>query len=301
MYEDKLERFPLSVAIQGGYGAFHEIAARKFFEGEYIEIVPCDTFEDLFDALEDGQADCAMMAIENSVAGSILANYRLLHNSRVKIYGELYLRIKQNLMAFPGQTIDDIQEIRSHDIALQQCQQFITPLRKRGARIVVSKDTALSAKEIKEEELLGVAAIASTLAADMYGLEILAEDVEMIYENFTRFLMITNKQHIKELHKIITRHKNKASICFRLPHEEGILSKVLSVIAFYKINLSKIQSLPVIGGEGEYFFYIDLVFDEYERYEWAINAIKPLTKGLEVLGEYQQGEKYIDTKFSKKA
>lgn len=280
----------LSVAIQGGLGAFHEIAARKFFNGTSIELVTCETFEDLFSQLSDGNVHCGVVAIENSVAGSILLNYNLLRRSNLQIAAEVYLRIVQNIVALPGQQIDDLREIHSHPIAIQQCSVFLDHLRQRGVKVVETNDTALSAKYIAENSLAGFGAIASSLAAEMYGLEVLAEGVEADKANFTRFLLVTANEHVLSLERIANQVVDKASLCFSLPHQSGSLSQVLSVLAFYSMNLTKIQSLPIVGKAWQYSFLIDLVFTDFQRYRMALDAIRPLTEQLEILGEYEHGE-----------
>ncbi len=282
------------VAIQGVSGAFHEIASRQYFKNEELEIVQCLTFNDLFDALLFGQAEYGVIAIENSLVGSIIPNYALLRESKLKILGEVFLRIEQNLMVLKGQKIETIKEIYSHPMALEQCLEFLNPLRRIGVRILDAEDTALSAKRIADEKLQGVAAIASDLAAEMYGLEIINKSIETNKKNFTRFLVISNDANYL-LHKEGLK-VNKSSLCFRLPDEEGVLSQVLSVLAFYKINLSKIQSLPVVGVEWEYLFYVDLVFKNHKKYKQALSAITPLTRELTILGEYQKGFRPIENR-----
>lgn len=277
----------ISVAIQGVSGAFHEIASRQYFKGQQLEMIQCLSFNDLFDALLFGKADYGVLAIENTVVGSIIPNYALLRDSKLKVLGEVFLRIEQHLIVFKGEKLENIKEIYSHKMAIEQCLNFLNPLRRSGVRILDAEDTALSAKRIADGKLKGVAAIASDLAAKIYGLEIIKRGIETNKKNFTRFLVISNEENYEAHLKNI--QKNKASLYFRLPHEEGSLSQVLSVLAFYKINLSKIQSLPVVGKEWEYLFYIDLTFSEYEKYKQALTAILPLTKELSILGEYQKG------------
>ncbi len=281
----------ISVAIQGGFGAFHEIAANEFFNGINIEIVPCETFSDLFNELQDKKVDCGIVAMENSVAGSLLQNLTLLRESGLSIMGEQYLRVVQNLIALPGQTLEDIREIHSHPIAIQQSNVFLNELRRKGVKIIDSADTALSVKWIRDENLVGVGALGSELAAQMYDMEILRREVETNKRNFTRFQIITESDKVKELEQIANQTINKSTLCFSLHHEEGRLSQVLSVLSFYKMNLTKIQSLPIIGIEWEYFFYIDLVFTDYTRYMQALEAVKPLTEQLQILGEYQNGQR----------
>lgn len=279
-----------SIAIQGGPGAFHEMAARKFFEGNEIEILPCETFEELFYELSRGAIDYGVVAIENSVAGSILHNYNLLRKSGLQITGEVYLRVVQNLMALPGQRLENLREIHSHPVAIQQCHVFLDKLRRKGVRIVETSDTALSAKWIGENKLPGYGALASRLAAEMYGLEVLEEGVEADKANFTRFLIVTDKQQPVNHQETYDLPTDKSSVCFSLPHEAGSLSHVLSVLAFYNINLTKIQSLPIVGKAWEYFFLADLMFTNYPRYRMALDAIRPLTDQFEILGEYIHGE-----------
>jgi prephenate dehydratase len=291
-----LKQNVISVAIQGGFGAFHEIAARQFFENINIEIVPCETFTDLFNELQDKKVDCGIVAMENSVAGSLLQNHTLLRESGLSIMGEQYLRVVQNLIALPGQTIDDLREIHSHPIAIQQCHVFLNELRRKGVKIIDSVDTALSVKWIREENLLGVGALGSDLAAEMFGMEILKREVETNKRNFTRFQIITESDTVKELEQIANQEINKATLCFSLHHEEGRLSQVLSVLSFYNMNLTKIQSLPIVGVEWEYFFYIDLIFKDYNRYQQSLEAIRPLTEHLQILGEYQNGQRPPENK-----
>ncbi|NTW24075.1 MAG: prephenate dehydratase [Lentimicrobium sp.] len=279
----------ISIAIQGGPGAFHEMASRKFFEGNEIEIQPCETFEELFYELSRGSIDFGVVAIENSVAGSILHNYNLLRKSGLQITGEVYLRIVQNLMALPGQRIENLREIHSHPVAIQQCNVYLDNLRRKGVRIVESSDTALSAKWISDNKLAGYGALASRLAAEMYGLEVLEEGVEADKANFTRFLIVASSQRNNSHSGLADSAIDKASVCFSLPHEAGSLSQVLSVLAFYNMNLTKIQSLPIVGKAWEYFFLADLMFTSYQRYRMALDAIRPLTDQFEILGEYMHG------------
>ncbi len=280
-YQDELK-----VAIQGVEGAFHDMAARKYFHRYKLDVIPCDTFKDAFYAVNSKKADMAMVAIENSLAGSLLPNYTLLKNSGLVIAGEIYLRIEQNLMALAGQSIDDITEIHSHPLAIIQCDEFLDPLRKKGVKVIDSIDTALSARWISENNLKGIAALASDLAAEMYKLEILQKGVETNKRNFTRFLALAPQEIIPQLQKARIRKPDKASISFTLPHQTGSLSQILSVLAFYKINLTKIQSAPIIGTEWEYFFYLDLLFEDYAMYYKALDAIRPLIDQWQNLGEY---------------
>jgi prephenate dehydratase len=276
------------VAIQGGFGAFHEIAALHYFKNDHIEIVPANTFKDLFKSLRMNHADLGIMAIENSLAGSILPNYGLLQESNMKIIGEIYLRIKQNLVALPGQTINDIKEVYSHPMAILQCQMFFNNY--PHIKLVDSIDTALSAKEIFDNKLKGVAAIASKLAAEKYKLKIIEEGIETNKTNYTRFLILADKKTMNP-HNI---QANKASIYFALAHEIGSLSKILSILSYYNINLTKIQSMPIMGREWEYQFYIDLTFNDYKWYRQSLDAIRPFTSDFGIMGEYQKGRTVIE-------
>lgn len=272
------------VAIQGVSGAFHEIAAREFFKDEEIEILACLTFKDLFKALAQDETLLGIVAIENTIAGSLLQNHNLLRDSGCLVVGEHKLRIEHNLVALPGQHIEDIKEVHSHPIALMQCVDFLDQY--HHIRAIESDDTALSAKEIAENKVIGNAAICSTLAAEKYGLEIIAKGIETNKRNFTRFLIIAEPSLAKELIAGVTL--NKASLVFTLPHEEGSLAKVLSILSFYHINLTKIQSLPIIGEEWKYQFYINLTFSDYDRYRQSLDAIIPLTRDFQILGEYKE-------------
>jgi prephenate dehydratase len=279
----------MKIAMQGVRGAFHEIAIRKYFNGNDYDVVPCTSFNELFDTLRFEKADYGMVAIENSIVGSILPNYTLLRESGLRILGEVYLRIEQHLLALPGQTIGDIRKVYSHPMAIQQCREFLTPMRRNGVQLVDSEDTALSAKWISEGNMSGVAAIASRLAAKLYGLDILAESIETNKMNFTRFLIVSHEENYQSHRN--GNPVNKASLCFVLPHQQGRLSEVLSVLSFYKINLSKIQSLPIVGQEWEYLFYVDVDFSNYEKYRQSLDAIRPLLGELTIFGEYEKGGK----------
>jgi prephenate dehydratase len=275
------------IVIQGGYGAFHEIAANYYFEGEEIEILPRLTFKDVMKSLKKNNADFGIMAIENSIAGSILPNYSLLQDSRMKIIGEIYLRIEQNLVVLPGQKIEQIHEVYSHPMAILQCQDFFDQY--PHIRLIESIDTALSAKDIREKELKGIGAIASGLAAEKYQLEIIAAGIETNKKNYTRFLIIGENNHGKSAALPI----NKASIHFALAHKIGSLSKILSVLSYYEINLTKIQSMPIIGKDWEYQFYVDVEIEDYSLYQKSLEAIKPFTSTLGILGEYQKGRSIL--------
>ncbi len=272
------------VAIQGVKGAFHEIAALEYFSEEEIEIVPCNTFKELFSLIDDDESVLGAVAIENTIAGSLLQNHDLLRQSGCLIIGEHKLRIEHHLAVLPGQKIEDIKEVHSHPIALMQCEDFLE--QHNHLLAVESLDTALSAKDIAEKNIKGRAAICSRLAAEMYGLEIIAEGIETNKRNFTRFLIVAKPDLAYKLNRGM--ELNKSTIVFTLPHEEGSLSKILTILSFYQMNLTKIQSLPIIGREWEYQFYAALTFDNYERYRQSLEAIKPLTREFQILGEYRE-------------
>ena len=277
------------VAIQGVAGCYHDIAAHNYFEGEEIEIVPCETFRDEITMIKKDPSILGMMAIENTIAGSLLQNHELIRESGLCVIGEYKLRISHSLVALPGSTIEDITEVNSHPIALMQCTEFLDTM--PHAKVVEKDDTADSARWISENQLKGHAAICGKYAAKIYNMEVLAEGIETNKRNFTRFLAITDRWTADEMIK--DNDKNKASLVFALPHSSGSLSKVLSVLSFYDMNLTKIQSLPIIGREWEYMFYIDLTFVDYTRYRQALDAIRPLTKDLQILGEYAEGKQSV--------
>jgi prephenate dehydratase len=274
------------IAVQGWHGSFHDIAARNYFKAD-VEIVPCDSFPKLFEKIENDEADFIVMAIENSVAGSILPNYALIRDSDVSVTGEIFLRIQQNLMVLPGQKIEDLKEVHSHPMAIAQSRKFFDQY--PDIKLIESVDTASSAKMIQDGHLKGVGAIAGKLAATTYDLEIIAESIETNHTNYTRFLVLNKK----DKSNYMTIEPNKATICFTLPHKPGSLSHILSVLAFYDLDLTKIQSLPILGKEWQYLFYVDVKMTDYERYQQALNAVKPLADSFEILGEYRIGEKII--------
>lgn len=267
------------VTIQGIAGCFHETAAHRFY-GSDIEVIECDSFEMLFERLEKEPSLLGVAAIENTIAGSLLTNHALLLKSGVRVIGEQKIRISHVLCALPGERLDQIEEVRSHPIALMQCGEFLKRL--PSARIVERDDTAGSAREIAQGNLRHTAAICGADAARLYGLEILAPAIETNPHNFTRFLMLAHEGQYRLDEATI----NKASFQFTLPHTQGSLSKILTVLSFYDINLTKIQSLPIIGREWEYQFYIDVTFDNYARYRQSVEAVRPLTSDFVVLGEY---------------
>lgn len=274
------------VAIQGALGSFHDIAAHQYFNDEEVELICCATFEEVFDNVLHDNKVIALCAIENTIAGSLLHNYELLKQSGLQVVGEHKLRISHSFVCLPEEDWNDITEVNSHPIALMQCREFLN--RHPAIKVVEAEDTALSAELIKKGNLKGHAAICSKAAAQLYGMKVLEEGIETNKHNFTRFLVVADPWQVDELNRHRRNEVNKASLVFSLPHEEGSLSQVLSILSFYHINLTKIQSLPIIGREWEYQFYVDVVFDNVLRYKQSIIAITPLTKELKILGEYEQ-------------
>ena len=261
------------IAIQGVLGSYHDIAAHKYFKDENIELICCNTFEEVFAQMKQDENVLGVVAIENTIAGSLLHNYELLRDSGATIIGEHKLRISHSIMCLPGEDWGTLTEVNSHPVALAQCRDFLQ--HHPQLKVVETEDTAASARDIKE-------------AAELYGMKILQEGIETNKHNFTRFLVVCDPWIADDLR--VRPKLNKSSIVFSLPHNEGSLSQVLSIFSFYKINLTKIQSLPIIGREWEYMFYVDVMFNDYLRYKQSIDAVTPLTKALKILGEYAEGE-----------
>lgn len=275
------------VTIQGIHGCYHDAAARNFFKDEEIETIPCETFPEMFNTLRNDASLYGIVAIENTIAGSILPNHELLRQSNLQIIGEYKMHISHVLAALPGDTLESITEVNSHPMALMQCEQFLQ--RHPHIKMVEKFDTAGSAREISEKHLAHHAAICGKYAAELYGLNILAEDIQTIKRNFTRFLIVADPATASD-GASSRPQRNKASIVFTLPHTQGSLSKVLTIFTFYDINLSKIQSLPILGREWEYRFYINLTFSDYMRFNQSIDAVKPLINDFKILGEYDEFE-----------
>lgn len=275
------------VTIQGIHGCYHDAAARNFFKDEEIETIPCETFPEMFNTLRNDASLYGIVAIENTIAGSILPNHELLRQSNLQIIGEYKMHISHVLAALPGDTLESITEVNSHPMALMQCEQFLQ--RHPHIKMVEKFDTAGSAREISEKHLAHHAAICGKYAAELYGLNILAEDIQTIKRNFTRFLIVADPATASD-GASSRPQRNKASIVFTLPHTQGSLSKVLTIFTFYDINLSKIQSLPILGREWEYRFYINLTFSDYMRFKQSIDAVKPLINDFKILGEYDEFE-----------
>ncbi|MEL7423074.1 MAG: prephenate dehydratase [Bacteroidota bacterium] len=276
---------PLRVGIQGYTGAFHEIATRRFFPDRPLNIVPAHTFPELITSLLDGsEMDIGLMAIENTLAGSLMANYRLLLENAVRIVGEVFLRIEQNLLVLPGVKIEELQEVHSHPVAIAQCREFFRQY--PHIQLVETVDTALSAREVQENSWRHVGAIASNLAADVYDLETLAAGIETNKQNHTRFLVLERDRGQQPSAKA-----NKVSVSFTVDHTVGSLYKVLAVLSAYNVNLTKIQSAPIIGKPWEYLFFIDFMAEGNMGWEQALDAIRPITHELHLLGAYVQGVK----------
>lgn len=270
------------IAIQGIHGSFHDIAAHQYFANDEIELICCNTFEGIFREMRDDYSRLGLMAIENTIAGSLLHNYELLRESGITIIGEHKLHIEHSIMCLPEDDWDTITEVNSHPVALMQCRNFLS--QHPSMKLVEVEDTAGAAEMISRKQLRGHAAICHAGAAPLYGMKVLENRIEDNKHNYTRFLLLSDpwaadKQ--RDVHKT-----NKSSIVFALPHEEGSLSQVLSIFSFYKINLTKIQSLPIIGREWEYLFYVDVTYDDYVRYRQSIDAVRPLLRELKILGEY---------------
>lgn len=270
------------IAIQGIKGSFHDIAAHQYFKGEDIELICCDTFERVFDEMRHEGSLFALVAIENTIAGSLLHNYELLLESGLTVVGEHKLQIEHSIMCLPEDDWDTLSEVNSHPVALMQCYRFLK--NHPGLRVVEDDDTAGAAEHISSRHLKGHAAICHKDAAPLYGLKVLEEGIQDNKHNFTRFLVLTDPWNAELVRD--ARLCNKCSLVFSLPDDEGCLSQVLSIFSFYKINLTKIQSLPIIGREWEYLFYIDVTYDDYVRFHQSLDAIKPLTRELKNLGEY---------------
>ncbi|MBY5958310.1 prephenate dehydratase [Membranicola marinus] len=270
------------ISIQGFPGAFHHIAAANY-EGSPVEVVGRHTFDEVItDVMNDDTIDYGMMAIENSIAGTLLRNYSLIQNSGVKIVGETYLRIKQNLLALPGTQLKDLKEVHSHPIALAQCEQFFSQY--PDVQLVSTYDTAESAYDISQNGNNQIGAIASSLAGEMYHLEMLAESIETNKQNYTRFLVLDDHMPDQQFDKI--------SISFRVSHAIGSLYKALENLSLNKCNLTKIQSVPILGEPWQYLFFADFVLAQPERLDEIIDELSQHARGVRVLGKYKEGQHY---------
>jgi len=269
------------IAIQGIAGSFHEDAARRYFEDE-IQVVECKTFTSVCNLIDSDEVSIAVMAIENSIAGSLLQNYALIRDYHLKVIGEIYIHIQMNLMANPGVSKADIKTIYSHPIAIKQCSEYLERYFP-DAKMIENQDTAASGKLVHDMKLMDAAAIGNQRTSEIYELEILDTGLETNSKNYTRFLILSK-------HALPNALSNKASLCFEVGHYYGALANVLNTFAENKINLTKIQSVPIIGKPNEYTFHIDVEWDSVENYEKALHAILKNVSSLSVLGEYVRGE-----------
>mgnify|MGYP000421625372 CR=1 FL=1 len=269
------------IAVQGIAGSFHEDAARKYFEDE-IDVVECKTFTTVCELIDTDQVDFAVMAIENSIAGSLLKNYQLIRDYHLRIIGEIYLHIQMNLLVNDEVKPEDVKHIHSHPIALQQCLEYIEKYYP-NAQLHEKLDTAASAKLVAEEQLTNAAAIGNLRSAELYGLKVLETGIETNKKNYTRFLILSK-------HGNPTTGNNKASVCFEVGHFYGSLARVLNTFAENEINLTKIQSVPIIGKPNEYTFHVDIEWEKPENYDRAIHQVLKNASSLSILGEYKRGE-----------
>lgn len=270
------------VAIQGIKASFHEEAAFKFF-GRDIQTIECNSFKQTCESLEKKESDYVIMAIENSIAGSLLPNYTLIREYNFAVVGEVYLPIQLHLMALPGVKFEDVKYATSHPIAIRQCVDFFYDY--PHIQVIEGNDTAACAKRIKDEQLTDTVAIANTLAAELYGLNIIERRIESNKKNFTRFLILKldRSEELKDI--------NKASICFQLGNHIGALSKVLNIFAEQQVNLTKIQSMPVLGKRNDYYFYVDMEWNSMENYDKAVRQALKYTVNFNIMGEYQKNDK----------
>jgi prephenate dehydratase len=279
---DILPNTKSGIAIQGYEGSFHQVAARSFF-GKNVEVIPCASFRELIQIAGDAkQSAGAVMAIENSIAGSILPNYNLLQKSKLKVVGEVYLSISQNLLVNPGVRLEDIKEVHSHPMAILQCLEY---LEQYPWKLVETEDTALSAKLLHQHRSKHTAAIASKLAAELFQLDIICPDIHTMKNNITRFLVLKRSGTFTP-----DVHANKASVYFQTSHDKGALSKVLTKIAAGGINLSKLQSMPIPGSHFKYGFYADMEFESQKQFEHVLKSIESLTNSVKIFGIYTKGK-----------
>jgi prephenate dehydratase len=271
----------VKVSIQGYEGSFHQVAARQYF-GKNVEVIPCATFREVIRvASSKSESSGGIMAIENSIAGSILPNYNLLQKSSLHITGEIYLQIKQQLLVNPGVKLSDIREVHSHPMAIQQCLEFLD---KYNWKLIETEDTALSAKHVHQHRSKHIAAIASKLAAELFDLDVIAPNIHTMKNNYTRFLILERDENVQEV-----EDADKASVNFHTDHSRGSLARVLTVIADEGINLSKLQSFPIPGSDFKYSFHADMEFDQLQQFNTVMEKIKKLTGAVKVLGVYKRG------------
>ncbi len=276
--ETKTEIKTVNVSIQGVKGAFHEEAALSYF-GNEIGIIPQITFSELIESVKSGAVDYGMIAVENTISGTIHSNLSLIRAARLKICGEVYLRIEQNLAALPGTDINNLKQVHSHYMAIDQCRIFFNDFPE--VKLIESEDTALSMQMVAEGQLENIGAIGSKTAATHYGLEILADSIETNKKNYTRFLVVQKPENE------IDSAFDKASLALTLPNSTGSLAEILSLIASFNVDLSKIESVPVVGEPWHYLFYLDLLFDSDGKYLKMLETLRPFTDELYILGEYK--------------
>lgn len=268
----------MKIAIQGYEGCFHQIVAKDYF-GEGIETIPCDTFRAVAKSVKQGEADYGVMAIENSIAGSIIANYSILQDEDMQVMGEVYLKIVQNLMVLPGVRLEEITEVESHPMALLQCIDYLDE--HPAWRLVESEDTALSARRIAEQGLRHKAGIASTLAAELFGLEIIGPEINTVKNNYTRFMILKRRDNVS------APGANKASLYFKTDNTPGALVKAISTLG--GVNMTKLQSYPIPSEPWHYQFHIDLEFERMEDYLHNLELLQRVTEEVHVYGVYKNG------------
>ena len=271
------------IAIQGAEGSNHHKVARDFY-GTKIHLTECMSFDDLVESLLDGSSDLGVMALENTIAGSIIPNYALIDNNNLHIVGEEYLNIHHHLMCLKGQKIENIKEVWSHPMALLQCKEFFK--KYPHIKLVEDVDTAEVAKRISKENIVGIAAIAPKIAAEIFGLEVIEDEIQTIKDNATRFVIVQTTEPSNGFSEI-----NKASLKFQLSHKRGSLAAVLNVLSDCKMSLTKIQSLPVIETPWKYSFFVDVTFDEHKDYKKAEAILKIMAEEFKILGTYKNGRK----------
>ncbi len=272
-----------TVAIQGVKGSFHHIVSQQYFN-KPVDAIECSTFDQVVDSLITKKCDAAIMALENSIAGSIIPNYALINKFGLHIVGEHYLDIQHNLMALPNQNIKEIKEVYSHPMALLQCIEFFKL--HPHIKLVEDKDTAEVAQRIQEKKLKGIGAIASTMAAEIFELDILAHSIQTIKHNETRFVIVN-----RTISEVPENEINKASVRFEADHKRGSLAAILNVMSDCKLNLTKIQSLPIVETPWKYAFFVDVTFDTYDEFKKAKSIIDIMAQGFKVLGEYKNAKR----------
>lgn len=283
----------MKIAIQGIESSFHDLAVRQLFPDTEIELIMCESFEKVTQCIEDFSADLGVLAIENTIAGSILPNYNLIDSSGFVIYDEVFLNIQMYIMALEGETIHDIEEIHSHPVALLQCMDYLRKLPPQ-LKIIEGKDTASEARKIKENNLKGVAAIAGRQVAEKFNLNILGSNIQNNSDNHTRFVLIGKDGFMQD------QDANKATLKFELDHTMGSLSNVLQLFTTFNINLTKIQSLPIIGKPWQYAFFVDVLFDDLTLFNEVVEVLQKAVKELKILGVYNYNIENTPSKLENK-